>query len=219
MALVQRFASLAAGSAVVNYPVAVAANTGFGNTLILVGRTGSTVTVSSVSDSKGNNWTVDANNSSGTGRCFIASTNTGLALTTSDTMTVHLSASQAPVVAAYEYAGTLVPDQHVLKDVAAGTTCVIPASPTTLFPVEVAVTVCGSSIAQATTFSPSAGWTKEDSGQAASAISCQFADQIVTVCQTLACTWTVGTSASVMGAIVTYTLIPAPIPARAPLSV
>lgn len=91
------------GNLTITITVAVAV----GETIIVAISTGSTTSISSVTDTAGNTYTIDFQSPSGTRRVGVASAPVTTAITTSDTISVNTSGAGDTRAAAYEYAGLL----------------------------------------------------------------------------------------------------------------
>ncbi len=209
-AYVQRIASANGSSSGGTYSFSVATAPSAGNTIILAVRTGASVAVSSVTDSKSNTWAVDIGSTGSTGRTTFCSTQQdGGKLTTSDTITVHVSAGTSPVVAAYEVSGittgTRFDQSAVLNSTGQVTSATVGPTGTTAQADEFVITCVGANKGE-TSASPSSGWTTIDSGQiSAGGAALQVAYQLAEATGTFSCTWTVSAlSANLSAAIATY---------------
>jgi hypothetical protein len=218
-AYVQRFASY--GNTAINHTVTVAANTTQGNFAVLAIRTGGGAAVSSVSDSKGNTWTVDRQTTNTSlARGAIATARLASALTTSDTITVTLASSQFANVAAFEYSGVATSspfDQSAINN-GSGTTASAGPTGTTTQADELVVGFAGTGSAN-TGFTPPVGWNN----RASNSTNIAFSDKVVSSTGTHSASWTIPSAAwavviATYKAAVTVTTVTA-VPASATASV
>lgn len=210
VSLVQRFASFTNSSGTLSQTVAVSAATAAGNTAVLVVKAASGKSVTGVTDTQGNTWTVDVVGGSVGVTANVCSALMAVALTTSDTITITFSATGmgATLGAAYEYSG-IATSGRVDQTASAfsssnGTLAAVGPTGTTTQASELAVTAVSANKAESGV-TVSAGWTIEDSGQSAASSAClQVADQIVSSVQAFSATWTLPTSGGWAVAIATY---------------
>lgn len=178
-----------------------------GNFLILGLRYSSVtsgVTISSVTDSKSNTWTVDKTSSNTDYvHCAIASARLTTALTTSDTIVVAFSADSGAYVAAYEFSGITVSSPadknaqgngHTVTSVTAGATA------TTSQAVEMAVSVVATN-QDLTSVSTPTGYTLRESSMAEQGM--ELATKALTSTGTETTTWS-GTSGNWACVLQTY---------------
>lgn len=200
-------------STVSSMAITPAHNTTKGNTLIGVFKTGTGQSVTSVTDSQSNTWTIDIK-SAGSGpntaiiRCYLAK-----ALTTSDTITVNFGSNNGNSGIINEYAGRY----GTLDDTAARTngtsasSLTLTASSATKSAIELVVAAVGTGgNTNQTTFSITAStpssMTVRSQGPSGFNV-CSIADVISSATNTPSASWSWNTNATWSAALATYGLI------------
>lgn len=187
MGYVQRVASGAGAANTLTHNVAVTATTTVGNRVILAVKSPSSSTVASVTDSRGNTWTI--NKTTSLSNATIVSTVMTTALQSGDTITITLTVTSNSVTwAAYEYADAVSVDATGANT---GSGLSGSAPVTTTMTDEIIVAIVG--VGQPESTVSIAGWTIRDSGQVGSARGAlQFAELVAATpgVQTAAWSWT-----------------------------
>jgi hypothetical protein len=200
---VKRVASTVIAASNLNQVVPLAAATSIpvGHTLIVAMRTSGGAGVSSISDSKGNTYTVDQSSASATTRAHIGSVPVSVPLIgLGDTITVHLSLAAQLSCAVYEYSGLLIPtaaDQGATGgNATAATSGSAGPTGTTTQADELAATVAAFAVAQGS-FTVPAGFTERASGLT----QVDLADEALSAVGTVTAGWT-GFTSSAWGVVV-----------------
>lgn len=212
IAFVQKAGAASSASTLSSLVVPVSSATTLGNTLFLGVRSAASIHISSVTDTQGNTWTVDAysgaaNNAGNLVRCSNAK-----ALSTSDSVTINFSgASSVPCATLVEFSGlgASPPDQTATANGSGSTTLAVGPTGTTTQANELALTVIAGGNA---TYTPPTGWTAVPSGQSTN--TQDLAYLILSSTQTVSGTWTCNISPS-MGAVIATYETPAPAPPAA----
>lgn len=142
-------------------------NTTQGNTLLLVVKTSASITVTGVTDSKGNTWTVDETPGSTNANITLVRAALTAALTTGDTISIALSATSGNVCAQLlEFSGLAAAplDQHTNANSLTLSVTVGPTGATTKASEIVVTAVARGGTAGATVWTPPSGYTEVPTG-------------------------------------------------------
>lgn len=211
-AFVQNVGTLAVQSGnATTIAVPVTVTTTVGNTVIAwCRRTGGSVTLSSVSDSKGNTWNIDATHLADTNPAAVASSVLTTALVSGDTITFHLSASTSfRSAAAIEVSGLASSGGKTVTDLnewSSGTgTSISPSAGPTTVAGEFVLTYAGSNHTQTlslTASDPDSGGTWTNPGiPSASYVAAGY--QILSGTSSVKSTWSVASN-EVSAGIISY---------------
>lgn len=202
VAEIQRVASAAQTTNATAWVVTVAATTTVGHRVILAVESTGGRAVASITDSRGNTWTVDQVSTNTTNvRCSVASSPLATALLSGDTITVTMTGSCQGRVGGWEYSGIAAAAASVETSGTIGTSTGLsitaPAPGLVFSAIAVGLTE---------TFTIPAGFTERNASQQSGGNSVDTAERIVSTGGTVAAGWSWATSAAFAEVIVTYPL-------------